>query len=56
MPAPPAFTRRNVLRTIGPGIIGLGAAIGSGEWLLGPSVIVAYGPSLLWITTVAVLL
>ena len=56
MPAPPAFTRRNVLRTIGPGIIGLGAAIGSGEWLLGPSVIVAYGPTLLWITTVAVLL
>ena len=56
MPAPPTFTRRNVLRTIGPGIIGLGAAIGSGEWLLGPSVIVAYGPTLLWITTVAVLL
>ncbi|MCH7823937.1 MAG: Nramp family divalent metal transporter [Acidobacteria bacterium] len=56
MPAPPPFTGRNVLRTIGPGIIGLGAAIGSGEWLLGPSVIVAYGPSLLWITTVAVLL
>ena len=56
LPAPPTFTRRNVLRTIGPGIIGLGAAIGSGEWLLGPSVIVAYGPTLLWITTVAVLL
>ena len=56
LPAPPPFTRRNILRTIGPGIIGLGAAIGSGEWLLGPSVIVAYGPILLWITTVAVLL
>ena len=56
LPAPPPFTPRNVLRTIGPGIIGLGVAIGSGEWLLGPSVIVTYGPALLWITTVAVLL
>jgi hypothetical protein len=56
LPAPPPFTTRHVLRTVGPGIIGLGIAIGSGEWLLGPSVIVTYGPSLLWITTVAVLL
>jgi hypothetical protein len=37
-------------------MIGLGIAIGSGEWLLGPSVVVTYGPSLLWITTVAVVL
>ena len=50
------FTPRNVLRTIGPGIIGLGIAIGSGEWLLGPSVVARYGPALLWVTTVSVLL
>lgn len=56
MPAPPPFTVRNALRTIGPGVIGLGVAIGSGEWLLGPSVIVTYGATLLWITTVAVFL
>ncbi|MGH9330670.1 MAG: Nramp family divalent metal transporter [Vicinamibacterales bacterium] len=56
LPAPPAFTSRNVLRTIGPGVIGLGVAIGSGEWLLGPSIIVRYGPGLLWITTISVLL
>ena len=56
LPAPPAFTPGNVARTVGPGIIGLGVAIGSGEWLLGPSVIVSYGPALLWITTVAVVL
>lgn len=56
LPAPPSFTPRNVLRTIGPGIIGLGIAIGSGEWLLGPSVVARYGPALLWVTTVSVLL
>jgi hypothetical protein len=55
LPAPPAFTLPNVLRTIGPGVIGLGLAIGSGEWLLGPAVIVRYGPELLWVTTAAVL-
>jgi hypothetical protein len=56
LPAPPTFTFRNVLRTIGPGIIGLGIAIGSGEWLLGPSVVARYGPAVLWVTTVSVLL
>jgi hypothetical protein len=55
LPAPPPFTFRNILRTLGPGVIGLGVAIGSGEWLLGPSVIVAHGPTLLWITTLSVL-
>ncbi len=56
LPTPPPFTPRHVLRTIGPGVIGLGVAIGSGEWLLGPSVVAAYGPHLLWLTTVAVIL
>lgn len=44
------------MRTIGPGVIGLGIAIGSGEWLIGPAVILQYGSSLLWITTVSVVL
>ncbi|HXF94778.1 MAG TPA: Nramp family divalent metal transporter [Gemmatimonadales bacterium] len=56
LPAPPPFTLRNVLATVGPGVIALGVAIGSGEWLLGPSVVVRYGTGLLWITTVAVVL
>lgn len=56
LPAPPPFTARHVLRTVGPGVIGLGVAIGSGEWLLGPSVVTSYGAALLWITTVAVVL
>jgi len=56
LPEAPAFTGRNVLRTVGPGVIGLGVAIGGGEWLLGPSVVVRYGATLLWITTLAVIL
>lgn len=56
LPAPPVFTARNALRTVGPGVIGLGIAIGSGEWLIGPAVILKHGAALLWITTAAVLL
>ncbi len=56
LPAPPAFTARNALRTVGPGVIGLGIALGSGEWLIGPAVVLKHGPALLWITTIAVLL
>lgn len=56
LPSPPTFTPLNVFKTIGPGVIGLGIAIGSGEWLLGPSVVARYGPALLWVTTVSVLL
>lgn len=56
LPAPPPFTLRNALRTVGPGVIGLGIAIGSGEWLIGPAVILRYGAVLLWITTIAVFL
>jgi hypothetical protein len=56
LPEPPPFTLRNVLRTVGPGVIGLGVAIGGGEWLLGPAVVVTQGPGLLWLVVVAVLL
>jgi hypothetical protein len=42
--------------TVGPGVIVLGASIGSGEFLLGPAAFVRYGLSLLWVTTAAVLL
>jgi hypothetical protein len=56
LPAPPPFTFQNALRTVGPGVIGLGIAIGSGEWLIGPAVILKYGAALLWITTVSVIL
>jgi Mn2+/Fe2+ NRAMP family transporter len=39
---------------VGPGVIVLGASIGGGEFLLGPTVFVRHGLTLLWVTTVAV--
>ena len=56
LPAPPPYNLGNVLRIIGPGTILLGVSIGSGEWLLGPAVATTYGPTLLWVVTVSVLL
>lgn len=41
------------ISAVGPGVIVLGASIGSGEFLLGPAVFVKYGLSLLWIVGVA---
>lgn len=41
---------------VGPGVIVLGASIGSGEFLLGPAMFVRYGLTLLWIAAVGALL
>jgi hypothetical protein len=41
---------------VGPGVIALGASIGSGEFLLGPAAFVKYGLALLWIVGIASLL
>ncbi|HET7875164.1 MAG TPA: Nramp family divalent metal transporter, partial [Methylomirabilota bacterium] len=56
LPHPPAFGVLNVVRVIGPAAILLGVSLGAGDWLLGPAVIVRYGPSLFWICTLSVLL
>jgi hypothetical protein len=56
LPAPRIPRGFGWLSAVGPGVIILGAAIGSGEFLLGPAAFVQYGPSLLWITTVAIVL
>lgn len=56
LPDPLPFSSRNVIRTIGPGAILLAGSIGGGEWIAGPMVVVAYGPSILWIATVGILL
>jgi hypothetical protein len=56
LPAPPAPKGFGWVGVVGPGVIVLGASIGSGEFLLGPAVFVRHGLSLLWVTTVAVLL
>ena len=56
LPAPPAFTWRNILTTIGPGAILLGTSIGSSEWLLGPAVTARYGGFILWLIPVSIVL
>ncbi|MBA2707695.1 MAG: Nramp family divalent metal transporter [Gemmatimonadaceae bacterium] len=56
LPAPPTPKGIGWLGVVGPGVIVLGAAIGGGEFLLGPAAFVRYGFSLLWITLVAVFL
>ena len=56
LPVPPELTLRSVLRAIGPGAILLSISVGSGEWLVGPAAMARYGPSLLWIATVAIFL
>jgi hypothetical protein len=56
LPAPPPMNFKNVLAVVGPGTIALSMSIGSGEWLMGPGLSALYGPTILWITTVAVVL
>jgi len=53
---PPAPNPRGLgwISVVGPGVIVLGASIGGGEFLLGPTVFVRHGLSLLWATMVAV--
>ncbi|GIW52032.1 MAG: iron transporter [Gemmatimonadales bacterium] len=56
LPVPPAPRGLAWIGTVGPGVIVLGASIGSGEFLLGPAAFVKYGLALLWVTTVAAFL
>jgi Mn2+/Fe2+ NRAMP family transporter len=56
LPLPPPYTVRNVIRVIGPGAIFLGLSLGSGDWMLGPAATARWGPGILWICTVSVLL
>jgi hypothetical protein len=55
LPHPPAYNPVNLVRVIGPAAILLGLSLGAGDWLLGPAIAAAYGPSLLWICTLSVL-
>ena len=56
LPVPPAPQGFGWLKAVGPGVIVLGVSIGSGEFLLGPTVFVRHGLSLLWVVWVAVTL
>jgi len=51
----PRFTWRKWFTMLGPGLIAGGAAIGGGEWLLGPEVTARYGGSLLWLASLSIL-
>src|SRR5262245_42747819 len=55
LPAPPTPRGLGWVAVVGPGVIVLGVAIGSGEFLLGPAVFVRHGLTVLWATTAAVL-
>lgn len=50
----PRFTWRNWAAMIGPGLLMGGAAVGGGEWLLGPAVTARYGAGLLWLATLSI--
>jgi Mn2+/Fe2+ NRAMP family transporter len=54
LPEPPVPRGLGWAAAVGPGVIVLGASIGGGEFLLGPTVFVRHGLTLLWVTTVAV--
>lgn len=56
MPVPPMPRGLGWMAVVGPGVIVLGASIGSGEFLLGPAVFVRHGLSLLWVTGIAIFL
>ncbi len=56
LPPPPNPKGLAWIGTVGPGVIVLGASIGSGEFLLGPAAFVRYGLTLLWVTGVAAFL
>jgi hypothetical protein len=51
----PVFTSKNWAAMLGPGLLAGGAAIGGGEWLMGPIVTARFGGNLLWLATLSIL-
>ena len=51
----PRFTLRNWFAMLGPGLLMGGAAIGGGEWLMGPAVTARFGGALMWLATLSIL-
>lgn len=56
LPEPLPFSFGNAIKTIGPGAILLAAAIGGGEWIIGPLTAIKHGTGVLWIASVAIIL
>src|SRR3954470_1467796 len=54
LPEPPTI-KRGVLSTLGPGLMMAGAAIGGGEWLMGPAVTAQYGGVIMWLALASIL-
>jgi hypothetical protein len=55
LPEAPVFQVKDLWNFLGPGLLMGGAAIGGGEWLLGPKVTAIYGGGLLWLATLSIL-
>lgn len=55
LPDAPVFHLNKLWQFLGPGLLMGGAAIGGGEWLLGPKVTAMYGGGLLWLATLSIL-
>ena len=56
LPEPPRPHGLSWVGVVGPGVIVLGASLGSGEFLLGPAAFVSYGLTLMWVTLAATIL
>ena len=56
LPKAPTFKFRNISTLIGPGIAMVGCSVGAGEWLYGPAVTAQYGPTLLWLGALSILM
>src|SRR5688572_14734777 len=54
LPEPPTV-KKGVLALLGPGLMMAGAAIGGGEWLMGPAVTAQYGGIIMWLALVSIL-
>lgn len=55
LPDAPVFQWKNWWTFLGPGLLMGGAAIGGGEWLVGPIVTAKYGGAMLWLATLSIL-
>jgi len=55
LPDAPEWGRKNWAQMLGPGLLCAGAAIGGGEWLMGPVNTGRYGGAVLWVCTLSIL-
>lgn len=54
LPDPPKI-KSGILALLGPGLMMAGAAIGGGEWLMGPEVTARYGGIVMWLALLSIL-